>query len=48
MKAGFYRRLAWNNIKKNAALYVPNILAGIGLTAVFLYFIRDCTRPDTA
>lgn len=35
MKAGFYRRLAWNNIKKNAALYVPNILTGIGLTAVF-------------
>lgn len=35
MKAGFYRHLAWNNIKKNAALYVPNILTGIGLTAVF-------------
>lgn len=35
MKAGFYSRLAWNNIKKNAALYLPNILAGMGLTAVF-------------
>lgn len=35
MKAGFYSRLAWNNIKKNAALYVPNVLAGMGLTGVF-------------
>lgn len=35
MRAGFYRRLAWNNIKKNIDLYLPNILAGMGLTAVF-------------
>lgn len=35
MRSGFYSRLAWNNIKKNAALYVPNVLAGMGLTAVF-------------
>ncbi|MCI7098027.1 MAG: FtsX-like permease family protein, partial [Lachnospiraceae bacterium] len=35
MKIGFYSRLAWNNIKKNARLYIPNILTGMGLTAVF-------------
>ena len=35
MKTGFYSRLAWTNIRKNARLYIPNILTGIGLTAVF-------------
>lgn len=35
MRAAFYRRLAWNNIQKNTRLYIPNILAGMGLTAVF-------------
>lgn len=35
MKHGFYSRLAWNNIKKNTRLYIPDILAGMGLTAVF-------------
>ncbi|MGN0334660.1 MAG: FtsX-like permease family protein [Lachnospiraceae bacterium] len=35
MKIGFYSRLAWNNIKKNARLYIPDILTGMGLTAVF-------------
>jgi putative ABC transport system permease protein len=35
MKIGFYSRIAWNNIKKNGNLYLPNILAGMGFTAVF-------------
>jgi putative ABC transport system permease protein len=35
MRIGFYSRIAWNNIKKNGSLYLPNILAGIGLEAVF-------------
>lgn len=35
MKIRFYLPLAWNNVKKNAKLYLPNILTGIGLTAVF-------------
>lgn len=35
MKLRFYIPLAWNNLKKNAKLYIPNILTGIGLTAVF-------------
>jgi hypothetical protein len=35
MKIGFYSRIAWNNIKKNGRLYLPNILAGMGLAAVF-------------
>jgi putative ABC transport system permease protein len=39
MKIGFYSRLAWNNIKKNARLYIPNILSGIGLTAVLYIFL---------
>ena len=34
MKLRFYIPLAWNNLKKNAKLYIPNILTGIGLTAV--------------
>ena len=35
MKLGLFTRLAWSNIKKNHQLYVPHILAGTGLTAIF-------------
>lgn len=35
MKIAFYSRLAWNNIKKNTKLYIPHILTGMGLNAVF-------------
>ncbi len=35
MRNGLYRRLAWNNIRKNARLYVPHVLTGMGLTAMF-------------
>lgn len=35
MKTGYYRRLAWTNLRKNKRLYVPNILTGMGLAAVF-------------
>lgn len=31
MDKGLYRKLAWNNIKKNYRFYVPRILAEIGL-----------------
>ena len=45
MKIGLYSRLAWNNIKKNAKLYIPNILSGIGLTAVF-YIILTLSKDE--
>lgn len=35
MKLGLFLRLAWQNIKKNHQLYIPHILAGTGLTAIF-------------
>ncbi len=46
MRAGLYRRLAWNNLRKNARLYVPNVLTGVGLTAVFyiLYTLSQDQR----
>jgi putative ABC transport system permease protein len=45
MRHGLYSHLAWNNIRKNARLYVPNILAGMGLTAVF-YIILTLAMDD--
>ena len=45
MKIGLYSRLAWNNIKKNAKLYIPNILSGIGLTVVF-YIILTLSKDE--
>lgn len=45
MNIGFYSRLAWNNIKKNSRLYIPNILSGMGLTAVF-YIILTLSRDN--
>lgn len=35
MKAGFYLRTAWGNVKKNYRFFIPRILAGAGLLAVF-------------
>lgn len=35
MKKGLYVGIAWNNLGKNHRLYVPHILTGMGLTAVF-------------
>ncbi len=35
MKLGLFFRLAWSNIKKNHQLYIPHILAGMGLTGIF-------------
>lgn len=35
MRSGFYRKLAWSNVRKNHRLYVPSILTGAGLTSVF-------------
>jgi putative ABC transport system permease protein len=39
MKIGFYSRIAWNNIRKNGRLYLPNIAAGTGFAAVFYIFL---------
>lgn len=45
MKIGYYRRLAWNNLRKNKRLYVPNILTGMGLAAVF-YIVLTLTMDE--
>lgn len=45
MKLGLFLRLAWSNIKKNHQLYVPHILAGTGLTAIF-YIMLTLGKDD--
>lgn len=35
MRLGFYPRLAFSNLSKNRRLYIPHILTGMGLVAVF-------------
>lgn len=45
MKLGLYIRLAWSNIRKNARLYVPNILSGMGLLGVF-YIILTLSMDE--
>ena len=35
MKRGFYRKIAWNNIKKNYRFFVPRILSEMGLLGCF-------------
>ena len=45
MKLGLFFRLAWSNIKKNHQLYVPHILAGTGLTAIF-YVMLTLANDD--
>ena len=45
MKLGLFLRLAWSNIKKNHQLYVPHILAGTGLTAIF-YVMLTLANDD--
>lgn len=35
MEGNMFFKLAWSNIKKNAKLYVPSMLSGVGLVAVF-------------
>ena len=45
MKLGLFSRLAWSNIKKNHQLYIPHILAGTGLTAIF-YVMLTLANDD--
>lgn len=45
MKAGFYLRTAWGNVKKNYRFFVPRILAGAGLCAVF-YILLTLTVDE--
>lgn len=45
MKTGYYSRLAAGNIIKNRRLYVPNILAGSGLLAMF-YIMETLANDD--
>lgn len=39
MKSGFYTRIAFSNIRKNARLYVPRILAQTGLLGSFYILV---------
>lgn len=45
MKAGFYSKIATENIKKNPRLYIPRILAESGLMAGF-YIIFSLSQDD--
>lgn len=45
MRLGLFSRLAWSNIKKSHQLYVPHILAGTGLTAIF-YVMLTLANDD--
>lgn len=46
MRNHYYVKLAWDNIRKNAKIYIPYIITSI-LTAAMLYIIRSlATNPD--
>lgn len=45
MKTGFYCKLAAVNLRKNHRLYIPQILAGAGLTAMF-YIMLTLSMDD--
>lgn len=48
MRNRYYGKLAWDNIRKNAKIYIPYIITSI-LTAAMLYIIRSlATNPDFA
>ena len=48
MRNRYYAKLAFENIKKNARIYIPYIITS-GLTAAMLYIIRSlATNPDYA
>ncbi|MDE7422164.1 MAG: ABC transporter permease [Lachnospiraceae bacterium] len=45
MKKILYLKFAWNNIIKNKYLYIPNIITGTGLIAVF-YILMTLSTDD--
>lgn len=45
MKRGFYYKIAWTGIKKNKKIYLPYILANIGMIFMFYILIFLCTSP---
>ena len=45
MRLGLFFRLACSNLKKNHQLYIPHILAGTGLTAIF-YVMLTLANDD--
>ena len=45
MKLGLFFRLACSNLRKNHQLYIPHILAGTGLTAIF-YVMLTLANDD--
>lgn len=48
MKRILYLKFAWNNIIKNKYLYIPNILTGTGLIAVFYILMTLSTDNQLA
>ena len=44
MKTGFYSKIAAGNIKNNARLYIPRILAEAGLLGCFYILFRFCPK----
>lgn len=48
MRNRYYVRLAWDNIRKNAKIYIPYIITSV-MTAAMLYIIYSlATNPDYA
>lgn len=48
MRNRYYARLAWDNIRKNAKIYIPYIITSV-MTAAMLYIIYSlATNPDYA
>ena len=46
MRIGFYPKLAWDGIRKNKRMYLPYILACIGMV-MMTYIITYLTFSDT-
>jgi len=48
MRFAFYPKLAFDGMKKNSRLYVPYLLTGAGMVAMFyiLYFLSRCAALD--
>ncbi len=44
MRRGFYRKIAWNGIRKNRSLYVPYLLTCTGMVGMFYIISFLCTN----
>ena len=45
MKRGFYFRIAWTGIKNNKKIYLPYILASVGMILMFYIIVFLSSSP---